>query len=78
MSKSFSGQFGTPSRASNGADAMGEALGIDRSQSLTTLPIDKIAPNPDQPRRHFSQGKLDELEVRQKSRPEAIGSDTKL
>src|SRR5205085_1366941 len=40
---------------------IGDALGIDRVQSLTMLAIDKIAPNPDQPRRHFSQAKLDEL-----------------
>lgn len=57
-----------------GLDALlGEALGGDkaaakssaerdsRSQGVATLSIIDIRPNPDQPRRHFSDEKLDEL-----------------
>ncbi len=40
---------------------LGEALGLERGQSLANLAIDKIVSNPDQPRRHRSAVKLDEL-----------------
>lgn len=61
MKKSFFGQFdSTPPRPSK-AEAIGDALGIDRAQSLTVLSIDKIVPNPNQPRRRFSEEKLEEL-----------------
>jgi len=42
-------------------EGLGRTLGLDRGQSLTMLAIDKIVPNPNQPRRHFNQTKLEEL-----------------
>lgn len=43
------------------APGLAHALGLDRTQSLTMLGIDKIAPNPNQPRKHFSPDKLEDL-----------------
>jgi ParB family chromosome partitioning protein len=40
---------------------LAQALGLERGQSLTMLALDKIAPNPKQPRQHFSEEKLQEL-----------------
>src|SRR6478736_5499908 len=36
-------------------------LGLDRTQSLMMLSIDKIVANPNQPRRYFSPAKMEEL-----------------
>jgi ParB family chromosome partitioning protein len=36
-------------------------LGLNRTQALTMLPIDRIVPNPEQPRRHFSPSKMEDL-----------------
>ena len=49
-----------PIRRKSASD-LEHTLGLDRTQSLTMLAIDKIVPNPDQPRRHFSPSKMEEL-----------------
>jgi ParB family chromosome partitioning protein len=61
MKKSFVGQFGSFPAGPSRAETMSSALGIERTQSLTTLSIDKIRPNPNQPRRHRSPVKFREL-----------------
>lgn len=37
------------------------ALGLDRTEAMMTLPIGKVVPNPNQPRKHFSEEKHAEL-----------------
>ncbi|MBI1814068.1 MAG: ParB/RepB/Spo0J family partition protein [Deltaproteobacteria bacterium] len=61
MKKSFAGKFDSFPIGTSRAEAMSNALGIERTQSLTTLSIDKIRPNPNQPRRHRSPVKFREL-----------------
>lgn len=61
MKKSFAGKFDSSPIGPSKAETMSDALGIERTQSLTTLSIDKIRPNPNQPRRRRSPVKFREL-----------------
>ena len=61
MKKSFAGKFDSFPGGPSNAETMSRALGIERTQSLTTLSIDKIRPNPNQPRRSRSPVKFREL-----------------
>jgi ParB family chromosome partitioning protein len=49
-----------PFRRKGGGD-LEHTLGLDRTQSLTMLALDKIVANPEQPRRYFSPAKFEEL-----------------
>lgn len=39
----------------------GDSLSVDRHEGHASLPLDRIKPNPEQPRRHFSEEKHQEL-----------------
>lgn len=61
MKKSAATKLDSLSIAGAARPSLGRTLGLDRSESLTTLALDKIVPNPNQPRRHPSEAKLEEL-----------------
>jgi len=61
MKKTATDKLHHLSLARSARATLGRTLGLERSQSLTTLAIDKIVPNPNQPRRHFSEARLQEL-----------------
>lgn len=48
--------------AASGGDRVGVANeSVDAGERVQQLPIDRVDPNPHQPRRHFDHGELDEL-----------------
>lgn len=61
MKKSAAEKLESLSIAGAARPSLGRTLGLDRGESLTTLALDKIVPNPNQPRRHRSEAKLEEL-----------------
>lgn len=61
MKKSFSGKFDSFPPHRSKADAIGDAQHCQRLCPVDTQGVEKIIPNPDQPRRRFSEQKLQEL-----------------
>lgn len=61
MKKSATDKLETLDMGIKARAGLGEALGLERGQSLSNLAIDKIFSNPDQPRRRHSPVKLEEL-----------------
>jgi ParB family chromosome partitioning protein len=47
---------------------LGNTLGLDRQQSFSLLAIEKIFPSAEQPRRHYSSKKLEELALSSRER----------
>lgn len=56
-----SSSLGTSGNEASGSSAASTEFGIARSADVTSLALDSLVPNPQQPRKHFDQDALQEL-----------------